>query len=91
MSAIRHWSFHRGEGFGVIAERYRHLLLIDVPPGTDIIHFCCDRYSATSLKSAEQEQRYARSKPAKVYEVSEQYTARIQRSFLQCLLTKQTC
>ncbi|KAJ4931779.1 hypothetical protein JOQ06_010219 [Pogonophryne albipinna] len=28
-----------------------------------------------SLKSAEQEQRYARSKPAKVYEVSEQYTA----------------
>ncbi|KAJ4940066.1 hypothetical protein JOQ06_026376 [Pogonophryne albipinna] len=64
-----------GEGFGVIAERYRHLLLIDVPPGTDIIHLCCDRYSTTSLKSAEQEQRYARSKPAKVYEVSEQYTA----------------
>ncbi|KAK1900297.1 Mitochondrial import inner membrane translocase subunit TIM21 [Dissostichus eleginoides] len=65
MSAIRHWSFHTGEGFGVIAERYRHLLLNDVPPGTDIIHFCCDRHSTTSLKS----------KPAKVYEVSEQYTA----------------
>ncbi|KAJ4932499.1 hypothetical protein JOQ06_010919 [Pogonophryne albipinna] len=75
MSAIRHWSFHRGEGFGVIAEQYRHLLLIDVPPGNDIIHFCCDKYSTTSLKSAAQEQRYARSKPAKVYEVSEQYTA----------------
>ncbi|KAJ4933448.1 hypothetical protein JOQ06_030276 [Pogonophryne albipinna] len=82
MSAIQHWSFHRGQGFGVIAERYRHLLLIDVPPGTDIIHLCCDKYSTISLKSAEQEQRYARSKPAKVYEVSEQYTARDPNKFV---------
>ncbi|KAK1903960.1 Calmodulin-regulated spectrin-associated protein 3 [Dissostichus eleginoides] len=95
MSAIRHWSFHTGEGFGVIAERYRHLLLNDVPPGTDIIHFCCDRYSTTSLKSAEQEQRYARDMPdpnqRRCMKSVNSTQLRIQRSFLQCLLTKQTC
>ncbi len=75
MCAIRHWSFQKGELFGTIAEQYKSLLLNDVPAGTQIIHFCCDRYSGPSLKSAEQEKRYARSKPAKVYEVSEQFTA----------------
>ena len=88
MSTIRHWFLDTGEGFGVIAERYRHLLLNDVPPGTDIIHFCCDRYSTTSLKTAEQEQRYARSKPAKVYEVSEQYTAPDPKKFVAVFANK---
>ena len=75
MSAIRHWSFHQGERFGTIAERYKHLLLNDVPVGTEFVHFCCDRYSGPSLKSAEHEHRYGRSKPVKEYEVSDQYTA----------------
>ena len=75
MCAIRQWSFHKGERFGTIAERYKHLLLNDVPAGSEIIHFCCDRYSESSLKSAEQEKRYGPSKSARVYEVSEQYTA----------------
>ena len=75
MYAIRHWSFQKGEAFGAIAERYQRLLLKDVPPNTDMIHFCCDRYSGPSLKTAEQEHRYVHSKPAKEYEVSAQYTA----------------
>ncbi|XP_030833483.1 uncharacterized protein LOC105441519 [Strongylocentrotus purpuratus] len=75
MCAIRHWSFNKGERFGTIAERYKYLLLNDVPAGTEFIHFCCDRYSGPSLKSAEQEHRYARSKPAREYEVSDHYTA----------------
>lgn len=75
MCAIQYWSFQKGELFGTIAERYKNFLLNDVPAGTQIIRFCCDKYSGTSLKSAEQEKRYARSKPAKVYEVSEQFTA----------------
>lgn len=44
MCAIRRWSFHKGETFEAIAERYTNLLLKDVPVGTEIIHFCCDRY-----------------------------------------------
>ena len=31
MCAIRHWSFQKGERFGTIAERYKRLLLNDVP------------------------------------------------------------
>ena len=59
MYAMRHWSFLKGEAFGTIAERYQRLLLNDVPAGTEIIHFCFDRYSGPSLKTAEQEHRYA--------------------------------
>lgn len=75
MYAIRHWSFQREETFGSISERYIHHLLKDVPTGTEIIHFCCDRYSGQGLKAAEQQHRYSRSRPAKVYEVCEQYRA----------------
>lgn len=74
MYAIR----QKGEAFGTIAEQYQSLLLNDVPADTDIIHFCCDRYSGPSLKTAEQEHRYTvyvRSKPVKEYEVCVQYTA----------------
>lgn len=88
MCAIRHWSFQKGELFGTIAERYKSLLLKDVPACTQIIHFCCDRYSGPSLKSAEQVKRYTRSKPAKMYEVSEQFTAPDPKE-LQPQLTKQ--
>ena len=75
MYALRNWCFHKGETFGTIAKRYYNLLLNDVPAGTDIGHFCCDRYSDTSLKSREQGHRCARLKPGKVYEVSEQFQA----------------
>lgn len=51
-------AFPKGELFGTIAEQYKSLLLNDVRAGTQIIHFCCDRYSGLSLKSAEQK-RYA--------------------------------
>lgn len=52
-----------------------------MPAGTEIIHFCCDRYSGPSLKTPEQEHRYARPKPAKEYEVSIHYTAPDPREF----------
>ena len=44
MFAVRRWSFHKYETFGAVARRYMNNLLTDVPTGTDIIHFCCDRY-----------------------------------------------
>ena len=72
MYNIRHWSFQRDETFGDIARRYLCNLLKDVPDGTKIVHFCCDRYSPIGLKSSEQQRRYARSKPARLFEVSEQ-------------------
>ncbi len=49
MHAIRHWSFQKDDTFGAIAGCYKHNLLKDVPEGAEIVHFCCDRYSATSL------------------------------------------
>ena len=52
-----------------------------MPAGTEIIHFCYDRYSGPSLKTPEQEHRYARPKPAKEYEVSIHYTAPDPREF----------
>ena len=73
MHAIRRWSFKTNETFGDIAERYKEQLLKDVPAGTKIIHFCCDRYSERRLKSAEQQHRYGQLRQVKVFEVSEQY------------------
>ncbi len=75
MHAIRHWSFKKNETFGNIADRYKEQLLKDVPAGTEIIHFCCDRYSEPSLKSAERQHRYGQSRQVKVFEVSELYKA----------------
>ena len=59
MYAIRRWTFHKEEPFGSIATRYRNNLIQDVPAGTIIIHFCCDRYNPKSSKSSAQQQRYA--------------------------------
>ena len=50
-------------------------MLKDVPANTDFIHFCCERYSGTRLKTAEQEHRYVQSKHTKVYKVKAHYTA----------------
>ena len=73
MYVIRQWSFHKDDTYEAIAERYRRNLLKSVPEGTDIIHFCCDRYSPSSLKTLVQQQRYNRSKPGRQLEVKEQY------------------
>ena len=75
MHAIRQSSFQQEETFGAIARRYKHNLLNDVPPGTEIIHFCCDRYSRNSLKMAQQQHRYAGSGAPRVFQVSEQFQA----------------
>lgn len=50
MYAIRRWSLKKGETFSTISERYQYNLLTDIPAGTKIIHFCCDRYSGPSLQ-----------------------------------------
>jgi len=59
MYAIRRWTFQKEEPFGSIATRYRNNLIQDVPAGTIIIHFCCDRYNPKSSKSSAQQHRYA--------------------------------
>lgn len=51
MFVVRHWSFHKGETFGAIARRHLHNLLTDVPPCTDSMHLCCDRYRNQGLKA----------------------------------------
>ena len=76
MYAIRQWSFHKEETFSVIGKRYLHNLLSDVPPGTELIHFCCDRYSAGGLKASEQHHRYARCRPERQFEVCGQCSRR---------------
>ena len=69
MYAVRRWSFHNDETFGVIARRYTNNLVKDVPA---IIHFCCDRCNSPNLNSSVQQHRYARSQPARLFEVREQ-------------------
>ena len=88
MHAVRHWSFHKYETFGAISQRYRNNLLNDVPDGTAIIHFCCDRYNPLSLKSAEQQHRYTQSRPSRQFEISEQYTAPDPKDFFSVSANK---
>jgi len=59
----------------VIGKHYLHNILSDVPPDTELIHFCCDRYSAGGLKASEQHHRYARCRPGRQFEVCGQYKA----------------
>jgi len=75
MYAVQHWSFHKDETFGDIAQRYKKNLLNDIPDGTTIVHFCCDRYDQLGLKSSEQQHRYNRSRPARQFEISDQFKA----------------
>ena len=74
MFAVRRWSFHTDETFGAVARSYMNHLLTDIPTGTEIIHLSCDRYNPLSLKFLEQQHRYARSRPARPFEISEHYT-----------------
>ena len=68
MSVIRKWSFVKDTPFPDIADKYRRLLLSNLPKHTGSVHFCCDRYYANSLKSAERTRRAESS--GKLYEVS---------------------
>ena len=43
MYPIPRWSFHKEEPFGSIGTRFRKNLIKDLPAGSSIIHFCCDR------------------------------------------------
>ena len=61
MYAVRRWSFHKDETCGAVARRYRNHVPTDILTGTDITHFCCDWCNPLSLKSLEQQHRYARS------------------------------
>ena len=70
MYAVRRWSFHKYDTFGAVARRYRNMPT-DILTGTDIMHFCCDRYNPLSLMSLEQQHRYARSRPAIQFEIGE--------------------
>ena len=69
--AVRRWSFHNDETFGAVARRYTNHLPTEIPNGTYSIHFCLDMYNHLSLKSLEQQPRYARSRTARQFEVSE--------------------
>ena len=77
MCAVEHWPFGKDEFFESIAQRHKHCLLTDLPPGTEIIHFCCDHYKTPSfLKAIEHQHRFETAKPTKVYEVSDHVSNR---------------
>ena len=78
MFSIRKWSFEKDTPFLNIANRYRRLLATHLPSDTRSIHFCCDRYDANSLKSAE---RQRRGSEGKVFAVSDHYGAPDPKSF----------
>ena len=57
MHDIRRWSFNKGEPFPNIADRYLKQLMKEKPENTTAIHFCCDRYKDSSLKTSERTSR----------------------------------
>ena len=57
MHLIRKLPFLPNENFAHVSDRYLKYLLKDVSDGSEIIHFCCDRYRDVSLKSEEQSKR----------------------------------
>ncbi|KAG1686778.1 hypothetical protein GQR58_008588 [Nymphon striatum] len=58
---------------------YKRFLLTSLPNDTKNIHFCCDRYYANSLKTAERASRGETG--GKVYEVSDQIRAPDPKAF----------
>ncbi|KAG1657357.1 Phosphatidylinositol 4-kinase type 2-alpha [Nymphon striatum] len=63
----------------VYISNYKRFLLTSLPNDTKSIHFCCDRYYANSLKSAERASRGETG--GKVYEVSDQFRAPDPKAF----------
>ena len=77
MYAVRRWSFHKDETFGAVARRYRnHICRLTYRLAQTRQHTFLLRqvYTPLSLKSLEQQHRYARSRPARPFEISDYYT-----------------
>ena len=74
MFMIRTWSFEKGKDFNVIAHRYLQKILKDCPPGTESLHFCCDHYDESSLKTGMRDQR-AMQNTGKSVEVGDVFKA----------------
>ena len=58
-----------------MSDRYLKYLLKDVPDGSEIIHFCCDRYRDVSLKSEERSKRAGKQRPETVYDINDTFKA----------------
>ena len=75
MYLIRKLSFLPNENFAHVSDRYLKYLLKDVPDGSEIIHFCCDRYRDVSLKSEERSKRAGKQRPESVYAINDTFKA----------------
>ena len=75
MHLIRKLSFLPNENFAHVSDRYLKYLLKDVPDGSEIIHFCCDRYRDVSLKSEERSKRAGKQRPETVYDINDTFKA----------------
>ena len=60
------WVYLPNENFAHVADRYLKYLLKYVPDGSEIIHFCCDRYRDVSLKLEERSKRAGNQHPETV-------------------------
>lgn len=82
MHVVHRWSFRPGETFKDVESRYLHHILSDVPPNTESVHFCCDRYDhVPSLKCIERERRN-RPNLKKVYDIQNHLQAPAFRDFV---------
>ena len=72
MHLIRKLSFLPNENFSHVSDRY---LVKGVPDGSEIIHFCCDRYRDVSLKSEARSKRAGKQRPETVYEINDTFHA----------------
>ena len=75
MHLIRKLSFLPNENFAHVSDRYLKYLLKDVPDGSEIIHFCCDRYRDVSLNAEERSKRAGKERPEIVYDINDTFKA----------------
>ena len=61
--------------FAHVSDRYLKYLLKDVPDGSEIIHFCCDRYRDVSLKPEEPSKRTGKQRLETVYDINDIFKA----------------
>ena len=71
MHLIRKLTFLPNKNFAHVSDRYLKYMLKDVPDGSEIINFCCDRYRDVSLKSEEQSKRAGKQRPETVYDIND--------------------
>ena len=74
MYLIRKLSFLPNENFTHVSDRYLKYIK-DVPNGSEIIHFCCDRYRDVSLKSEERSKRSGKQRQETVYDINDTFKA----------------